>query len=103
MVKRLMAKVGTYEKDGQTKGRYVEVGVIMENQNGEYALFDPSVNLAGVLMQQHAMAQQTGGRSGDRVMVSIFDNNRDNRGGGQSGGQQSQRQAPRELDDEVPF
>lgn len=103
MVKRLMAKVGTYEKDGQTKGRYVEVGVIMENQNGEYALFDPSVNLAGVLMQQHAMAQQTGGRSGDRVMVSIFDNNRDNRGGGQSGGQQSQGQASRELDDEIPF
>lgn len=105
MVKRLMAKVGQYEKDGQTKGRYVEVGVIMSNNNGEYALLDPSVNLAGVLMQQRMLAQQNGGRSGDRVMVSIFDNSGDQRGGGQaSGGQdRGQASAPRDLDDEIPF
>lgn len=115
MVKRLMAKTGQYEKDGQTKGRYTEVGVIMSNQNGEYVLMDPSVNLAGVLLQQQALAQQTGGRSGDRVMVSIFDN--DNRGRQQQGGNSQQGYSYQSgygaggsgnsggggIDDEIPF
>ena len=83
MVKRLMVKTGEYQKDGQTKGRYTEVGVIMSNDKGEYALLDPAVNLAGVLMQQKILADANGGRSGDRVMVSIFDN--DNQRGGNSG------------------
>lgn len=87
MVKRLMVKTGEYQKDGQTKGRYTEVGVIMSNDNGEYALLDPAVNLAGVLLQQKILADTKGGKSGDRVMVSIFDN--DNRGSGSGGGGQS--------------
>ena len=56
MVKRLMVKTGEYQKDGQTKGRYTEVGVIMSNDKGEYALLDPAVNLAGVLLQQKILA-----------------------------------------------
>jgi len=75
MTKRIMAKVGEYEKDGQKKGKYVEIGVILSNENGEYALVDPTVNLAGVLMKQRVMAQKNGVRSaGDSVMCSIFDN-----------------------------
>ena len=42
MTKRIMAKVGEYEKDGKTKGNYVEIGVILSNENGEYALIDPT-------------------------------------------------------------
>lgn len=95
-----MAKTGQYQKDGQIKGRYTEVGVIMSNDKGEYVLLDPSVNLAGVLLQQQALARETNGRSGDRVMVSIFDNDRQSQGG-QSGGQQSQ--APADLEDSIPF
>lgn len=116
MVKRLMVKTGEYEKDGQTKGRYTEVGVIMSNDNGEYALLDPAVNLAGILMQQKILADKNGGRSGDRVMVSIFDND-NNRGGGSGGGSSQgggydrgssgNYDAPprqsRDLDDEIPF
>ncbi|WP_226780324.1 hypothetical protein [Oceaniglobus trochenteri] len=108
MVKRLMAKTGQYQKDGETKNRYTEVGVIMSNQNGEYALLDPSVNLAGVLLQQQALAAETGGRSGDRVMVSIFENDR-------SGGGQQRQQRPAQssygsggrpsddMGDDIPF
>lgn len=118
MVKRLMVKTGQYEKDGQTKGRYTEVGVIMSNQNGEYALLDPAVNLAGVLLQQQILAQKNNGKSGDRVMASIFDNDNNQRGGGSQGSGQSSNsggydsgasggyQDPpksRDLDDEVPF
>lgn len=100
MPKRLMAKVGEYEKDGQTKGRYVEIGVILSNSNGEYALLDPSVNLAGVLMQQRMVAQKGGGKSGDRVLVSIFDNDR---GGGQSQGPKQSSGGRSDYDDEIPF
>ena len=39
-------KNGTYEKDGETKNRYVNVGAIMENDNGMYVLLDPTINLA---------------------------------------------------------
>lgn len=110
MVKRLMVKTGEYQKDGQTKGRYTEVGVIMSNDKGEYALLDPAVNLAGVLLQQKILADANGGRSGDRVMVSIFDND-NQRGGGQSGGYggggYDQSPAPsggsRDLGDDIPF
>lgn len=96
MTKRLMAKTGEYQKDGQTKGRYTEIGVILSNANGEYVLLDPSVNLAGVLMQQQAM-----GKQGDRVMVSIFENRT------QQNQEYSQQQysAPpqRDLEDEIPW
>ena len=39
-------KNGTYEKGGETKNRYVNVGAIMENDNGMYVLLDPTINLA---------------------------------------------------------
>jgi len=88
--------------------------VIMSNDNGEYALLDPAVNLAGVLLQQKILADANGGRSGDRVMVSIFDND-NQRGGGQSGGYGgggydrspasggSGCGSRRDMDDEIPF
>ena len=114
MVKRLMVKTGEYQKDGQTKGRYTEVGVIMSNDKGEYALLYPAVNLAGVLLQQKILADANGGRSGDRVMVSIFDNDNQRGGGGQSGGGHDSGPSgggygggnsggSRDLSDEIPF
>ena len=109
MTKRLMAKVGEYEKDGQTKGRYVELGVILSNQNGEYAVLDPAVNLAGVLMQQRILAQKTNGRSGDRVMCGIFDNDRSGQqqsgGQAQGGGYGSQPSGSQtsDFEDSIPF
>lgn len=85
MARRLVMKISEYEKDGQTKGEYVELGVILENDKGEYALINPHVDLAGVLMAQRILAQKTGRKLGDKVACSIFDNN-------QNGGHQAPQQ-----------
>jgi hypothetical protein len=88
MAKRLTAKVGEYtDAQGQTKGRYTNVGVVLSNNNGEYMLLDPSVSLAGILVQQNAMAAAKGQQQRDRVMISIFDDEQRQGGnGGQQGG-----------------
>lgn len=67
-MKRISAKVGSYEKDGVTKGIYIKIGVILSNDKGEFVLLDPSVNLAGVLIQQRLAS----GKSSDKVICSIF-------------------------------
>lgn len=89
-MKRLTAKVGEYQKDGQTKGRYVDLGVIMANDNGEYIMLDPSVSLAGVLAKQNSMARSKGKQERDSVMVGIFDQD-SNQGGGYQQRQQPQQ------------
>ena len=44
----LAVKIGTYEKDGQPKGRYVNIGAVMDGDNGQYLLIDRHFNPAGV-------------------------------------------------------
>lgn len=102
MAKRIVAKTGTYQKDGQEKGEYTKLGVMLNNDNGDYMLMDPCVNLAGVLLKQNALAAKTGGQQRDMVMISIFDDDNQhqnnnqgqqqnsNQGGFQQGGQQQQ-------------
>ena len=86
MARKLLMKVDTFQnKDGETKNKYVELGVILSNDNGEYALINPEVNLAGVLMKQRVNLPKGG--KGDMVMCGIFDN--DNQGGNQGGGGKS--------------
>ncbi|WP_321337743.1 hypothetical protein [Breoghania sp.] len=94
MVKRLVAKVREYERDGQTKGEYVRIGVILSNDNGEYALIDPTVNLAGVLFKQNRLAHAKGNQPRDAVMASIWAENNQQTGGGSGGGY---------GDDSVPY
>lgn len=91
MAKRLVSKVDEYDKDGQTKGKYVEVGVILSNENGEYALLDPSINLAGVLQKQNMLGRKKQQQPRDMVAVSIFDNS--NQGQQQGGWGQPQQPA----------
>lgn len=67
MAKDIVVKTGEYQKDGETKSNWLKVGVILENENGEYALLDPTVNLAGVMMKQRLLNGK-----GDSVMASIF-------------------------------
>lgn len=71
MSKKITAKVGTYQKGGETKNRYQDIGVILSNANGEYILLDPGVSLAGVLAKQNAM----NGESRSNVMCSVFEGN----------------------------
>jgi hypothetical protein len=43
----LCIKSGSYYKDGETKNKYKDVGMILKNENGgEMIMIDPSVNFA---------------------------------------------------------
>lgn len=99
----LMIKVGTYQKDGETKNKWLRLGVLRKNENGHYMLLDPTVNLAGCLLQQNAMSDQA--RSS--VMVSVFTDQGSQKP--QSTGQQSApAQQPQQggndsWDEDIPF
>ena len=62
MSKRLSAKTGEYidKQTNETKGEYVQIGVILNNDNGEFLLLDPTVSLAGVLAKQNALEFKKG-------------------------------------------
>ena len=97
-MKRLVAKVGEYtNQQNETKGEYVRIGALMENDNGEYMLLDPTVNLSGVLQKQNAYAISQQKNPNTNVMVSVFsadnqngqqNNQRPQGGNHQAGGQQ---------------
>jgi hypothetical protein len=60
----LAVKVGSYEKDGKTKGRYKNVGMILKKDDGgEMILIDPTFNFAAVTRPEGK----------DSVIVSKFD------------------------------
>lgn len=56
-------KVGEYQKDGETKGRYLRVGSVMKNEDGgTFILLDRTFNPAGVPNPQNK----------DSVLLSVF-------------------------------
>lgn len=58
----LAVKTGEYtDRNGNTKGRYKNVGKVMRNDNGQFMLLDKTFNPAGVP------------GDGDMVMVSMFE------------------------------
>ena len=63
ILKKLVVKTGTYEKDGETKNRYKTIGHVHSGQHGEYITLDASANLA-------AFPRKDGD---DRVMVNMWD------------------------------
>lgn len=63
----IAVKVGEYEKDGETKGRYENVGVVLDSGDGMYALLKRTFNPAGVP------------GDGDRVILSFFDADEDDK------------------------
>ena len=96
----LVAKVGEYtDGQGQTKGRFKNVGVMMEGQNGPYILLDRTFNPAGV-----------GGNDGrESIIVSLYEPKADGNQPSPAQQQHSQQKAnafqpqPRDLQDDVPF
>lgn len=85
----LAVKTGSYvDRDGKTKNRYQNIGVVMQGDNGFYALLDPLINLAAVPREEGK----------DRVMVSMFEPRDDAQ---QQAPQRQQRPAP--VDDDIPF
>ena len=94
MAKRIVAKTGEYQKDGQTKGEYTKLGVMLSNDNGEYMLLDPSVSLAGVLIKQNSLAAKSGGQQRDMLMVSIFEDDNQQQNNNQQSGFKQAPQLP---------
>lgn len=105
-MKRITAKIDEYQKDGQTKGRYVDIGVVLSNDNGEYILLNPTVDLSGVLMRQRILAQKSGKKAMDSVACSIFDNNKNQQQAprqSQEHGQQQPSGFDDSFDDDISF
>lgn len=93
MAKRLSAKVGEFtNQQNELKGEYTKVGVILDGQNGEYLLLDPTVSLAGVLAKQNALALSQNKPVRDSVMVSVFDDAQQQGQQNNQGGQGYQQQ-----------
>lgn len=110
MSKDIVAKTGEYtNREGEKKSEWTKIGVILSNDNGEYILLDPSVNLSGVLQKQNMLAveQRREGnekaKPGKAVMCSVFD--RSQQGQGQSAGAPQQSQGGGGMDDstDIPF
>lgn len=105
-MKKLLAKTGTYIKDGAEKGEYTKIGVLMQgNEGGEYMLIDPTVNLAGVLVKQNILAAKQGKEQRDTVMVSVFVEDQQGQQQGyqqQPQQQQQQYQQPQQLQQQQP-
>lgn len=60
----LACKVGTYEKNGETRNSYKNVGLILENDEGKkMVMIDPTFNFAAVKREDGK----------DMVMVSMFE------------------------------
>lgn len=98
----LAVKTGSYQKDGETKNRYKNIGAVFQGDDGPFIMLDATFNPAGVPRKEGS----------DSIMVSCFAP-RDNQGngGGNGGGQRqaapAQRQAPArqqsDMDDDIPF
>lgn len=59
----LAVKTGEYQKDGQTKGRYQNVGAILQKEDGgKFILLERWFNPAGI----------TGGNDNSSVIISMF-------------------------------
>ena len=96
----LVVKVGEYtDGQGQTKGRFKNVGVMMEGQNGPYILLDRTFNPAGV----------SGNDGRESIIVSLYEPKADGNQPSSAQQQHSQQKAnafqpqPRDLQDDVPF
>jgi len=88
----LSVKVGSYtDASGTEKGRYQNIGVMMEGQNGPYILLNRTFNPAGV----------PGQADRESIIVSMFEP-RDNNG---ASNQTASKAAPAAaaVDDEIPF
>ncbi len=81
----LAVKVGEYEKDGQTKNRYVNIGMILEKDDGgRFMLLNRSFNPAGVPFKEGS----------ETIMVSMFST---------TSGKENNEEKPAPSDGDIPF
>tara|TARA_R110000796_G_scaffold74368_10_gene167019 strand:- start:357 stop:671 length:315 start_codon:yes stop_codon:yes gene_type:complete len=101
-VKDLVIKIGEYQKDGETKSRWQNVGAMMQGDDGNsFLLLERWVNLAGV-------PDYSKKGNSTSVLISLFDA-KDSNGQAQqmpaanNAPAKSQGAASKELDDDIPF
>ena len=97
-MKKLTVKIGEYTNaQNEVKGRYANIGVIMSNENGEFALIDPTVCLGGIFALQQAYNATQGKAPSDRIMTGIYEENSQQQGQQGQGAQPAQyQQAPQQ-------
>jgi hypothetical protein len=79
----LSVKTGEYQQDGQTKGRYENIGTLMQGDDGGfYVILKKTFNPAGV--------NQGDGK--DSIIVSCYAEQQNQGGNQQQGGGQQQQQ-----------
>ena len=91
----LAIKVGEYEKNGEKKGRYKNIGAVFEGEKGPYLLLDSTT----ISMQLFALCNK---ERRDSIIVSMFEP----KGEGERAGKPaaSSSGAPTaDPDDEIPF
>jgi hypothetical protein len=89
----MVVKARTYrDAQGQERAEWLNIGSVMEGDNGMFAMLKPHINLAGIPRAE-----------GKDVLASFFEPNSDRQ---QGGGRQEQRGGGRgnvDLDDSIPF
>ena len=91
----LAVKTGSYtNKNGETKGRYQNIGSVMEGDNGQFIILDRTFNPAGVPNPDNKSS----------VIVSMFAPREEGQNGGKASGQPSFGDcAPADPSGDIPF
>jgi len=95
----LAVKTGSYQKDGETKNRYENIGAVFQGDDGPFIVLKRSFNPAGVPFKEGS----------DSIMVSCFAPRDQDGSRQQAAPQQRQQQAApsggggRAMDDDIPF
>lgn len=84
----LSVKTGEYTKDGETKGRYENIGVLWQGDKGMYVILKRSANLAAYPFKE----------GGDSIIVSVFQDKDD-----APKGKASSASVDDPFNDSVPF
>lgn len=95
-IRDIVVSTGTYQKDGQTKNRYQNVGVMMKNDDGgEFIILHRWFNPAGIPNPDNK----------DSVLLSCFKPNGGQPSGnpGQSAPAQPAEGGGEDWDDDIPF
>lgn len=83
----IVAKTGEYtDRNGDTKARYLNVGAVMQGQNGPYLLLNKTFNPAGLAEPDR-----------ESIILSLFEPRAND---GQQGQAQSRQQPPRQQANE---
>jgi hypothetical protein len=69
----IAARIGTYQKDGKDKGRYVNVGTLMQWDDGSQTiLLDPIIDWATLFQLQRLDSKARQQPPRDKIALQVF-------------------------------